>query len=368
MAGQLLHTQVYRYLLRLFDGGSIHPGDTLPGELELAERLKVSRNTVRHALADLEREGRIERRKRRGTIYLGDVRRERDGGPAKPVVGVINNAFFNSIYPELNEGIDDRLHREGLSMLLSNGTYDSRREIESIDRMLAQGVPGLIVEPYPSSPAHRSADLSRRLRSLPVPLVTTNCVLPELDSSSVTVDDEWVGHRATHYLIEAGHTRIACVFESASQPGVLRMQGYRRALAEAGLPYRADLVVGTIHSRTEKHPAAAPTGALLLDTAHRPTAIFFFNDEFALQGLKVMQEHGIEVPRDISVIGVDNIPEAGRTVPGLTTFDHPKYVMGAIAAELLIDRMGRGRGLPGQEIRLRPGLIERTSVSTPSAG
>ncbi len=366
MPGRLLHVQVYEYLLRLFDGGSIHPGDTLPGELELAQRLKVSRNTVRHALADLEGEGRIQRRKRRGTIYLGRTHdRARDDSP-RSAVGVINNAFFNSIYPELNEGIDDRLHREGLSMLLSNGTYDFRREIESIDRMLAQGVPGLIVEPYPSSPTYRSTDLSSRLRSLPVPLVTTNCVLPELDASSVTVDDEWVGYRATQYLIQAGHTHIACVFEEASQPGVLRLQGYRRALDEAGLPHRAELVVGTMHSRTEKHPAAGPTEELLSRTERMPTAIFFFNDEFALQGLKVMQERGIEVPRHVSVIGVDNIPEAGRTVPGLTTFDHPKYLMGTIAAELLIDRMGRARGLPGQEIRLRPGLIARASVSTPA--
>ena len=366
MAGQLLHVQVYEYIVRLLDGASVHPGDTLPGEVELARRLQVSRNTVRHALADLEREGRIQRRKRRGTIYLGEAHRGTRNDSLKQAIGVINNAFFNSIYPELNEGIDDRLHREGLSMILSNGAYDARREIESIDRMIAQGVPGLIVEPYPSSPAHGSAALARRLQAVPVPLVTTNCVLPDLDASSVTVDDEWVGYRATQYLIQAGHADIACIFEEASQPGVLRMQGYRRALAEAGLPCRHEWVVGTVHSRTEKRPAAGPTETVLSHPEGAPTAIFFFNDEFALQGLKVMQERGIAVPRRISVIGVDNIPEAGRTVPGLTTFEHPKYLMGTIAAELLIDRMGRGYGLPGQEIRLRPGLIERTSVSAPA--
>ncbi|HLU53410.1 MAG TPA: LacI family DNA-binding transcriptional regulator [Acidimicrobiia bacterium] len=167
---------------------------------------------------------------------------------------------------------------------------------------------------------------------------------------------------ATQYLIELGHRRIGFM---AGRPDLesarLREEGYRRALAEAGVDFDPELVkVGGYAPESAKEAAEQ-----LLSLDDRPTAIFAANDLSAITTMEVAQEAGISIPADLSVIGFDNIPESALTDPPLTTIDQSIQDMGWEAARLLISLI-EGRDEVGDvHVRLPTKLIVRQSCATP---
>lgn len=162
---------------------------------------------------------------------------------------------------------------------------------------------------------------------------------------------------ATKHLIELGHRRIGFLagrpdLESARQ----REQGYRDALAAAGIAFDPELIrVGEYELETSEEPARQ-----LLTLDHRPTAIFAANDLSAIQTMQVARSLGLSIPRDVSVIGFDNIPESALTETPLTTIDQSIQEMGRQAVELLIDLIEDNAQDPRQ-ITLPTRLVVRQS-------
>ncbi len=142
------------------------------------------------------------------------------------------------------------------------------------------------------------------------------------------------GVQATRHLIDLGHRRIGFLagrsdLESARR----REEGYRDALAEAGIPFDPALIqVGSFTEETAQAPAEA-----LLALDDRPTAIFAANDLSAIQVLRTARELGIAVPDDLSIVGFDNIPESALTEPPLTTVDQSIQDLGFEAVQMLLD-------------------------------
>ena len=139
---------------------------------------------------------------------------------------------------------------------------------------------------------------------------------------------------ATRHLLQLGHRRIGFLagrpdLESARQ----REQGYRRALADAGIAVDPNLIrVGDYELEMSQEPARQ-----LLTLDDRPTAVFAANDLSAMQTMHVARTLGLDVPGDVSVVGFDNIPESALIEPPLTTIDQSIQEMGRRAVELLID-------------------------------
>jgi LacI family transcriptional regulator len=162
---------------------------------------------------------------------------------------------------------------------------------------------------------------------------------------------------ATEHLIGLGHRRIGFLagrpdLESARQ----REQGYRDALAAAGIPLDPELIrVGDYDLAMSEQPARQ-----LLTLADRPTAIFAANDLSAIQTMHVARSLGLSIPGDVSVIGFDNIPESALTAPPLTTIDQSIQEMGRQAVELLIDLIEGNTERPGQ-VTLPTRLVVRQS-------
>lgn len=166
---------------------------------------------------------------------------------------------------------------------------------------------------------------------------------------------------AVKYLIELGHRRIGFV---AGRPDLrssrARDAGYRRALADAGIPYDADVVRVGFYEQD-----AARTAALsLLESPRRPTAVFAANDLSAIGIIEVAREIGLEVPRDLSVIGFDDVLEASRMSPPLTTVRQPMRRLGAAAMSLLTTLMN-GEDPPERHVRLATQLIPRATTAPP---
>ncbi len=352
------HQEARDFIEQLIRQGEIKEGDALPGEVELSKRLDVSRNTIRHALDLLSERYRIERTRGRGTIFHG----EREETPGTKAIGFINSSLIYTIYPEMIHGLEEGLFHGGYSMILANGNYDPEKERESARRMLAQGVAGIITEPMISSRLTEESEFVQLLNRSGVPVLTTNCVVSGLRGSYITVDDYWIGRETGRHLLEFGHRRIACVYKTDPKAGHLRMQGLRDELEAQGVAPREELFRPYNQDDEALIPGAWFTRELL-ELPDPPTAIFYFNDQIALQAYDFFREEGIRVPEELSVLAVDNIPEAERSYPGLTTFNHPKELMGKLAAEMMLSQLGPYPERSRYGVTLRPPLVKRGSVA-----
>jgi len=178
--------------------------------------------------------------------------------------------------------------------------------------------------------------------------------LPTVDSDNFTG-----GEIATKHLLELGHTRIGYL---AGRPDLessrLREAGYRKALAEAGVMVDENLVRIGSYSREESHAPARE----LLSLPERPTAIFAANDLSALGIMDVARQLGIDVPRDLSVVGFDDIPDSAQSTPPLTTVQQPLQRMGAEAIRMLLALMD-SQPLESPHVRLPVSLVRRGSTA-----
>jgi LacI family transcriptional regulator len=181
---------------------------------------------------------------------------------------------------------------------------------------------------------------------------------PNPNIRSVSVDLEAGGYLATRHLIELGHRRIAHVMEELPESDTRRdrIDGYRRALAEAGLPFDPSVVVITENSMTGGSKAIEQ----LLQDRQRPTAAFMYNDQMAIGALHALRTHGLRVPDDFAVVGFDGIAMGQFTAPPLTTIDHPREDLGRLAIEALISTIEK-RPLKPKEHLLPVKLLVRKS-------
>jgi DNA-binding LacI/PurR family transcriptional regulator len=182
-----------------------------------------------------------------------------------------------------------------------------------------------------------SDDRVAKLRRDALPTVLVDVAHPDL--SRVTIDDVAGGRLATEHLLARGHTRIGFVGDDADGPlgftsSELRLDGYRSALASRGLAVDERLIRHGVHGRQ----TARDLSAELLALTEPPTAIFAASDIQAVGVLEAAAAAGLDVPRDLAVIGFDDIEFA--EILGLTTVRQPLAEIGASAIELLFSRIG----------------------------
>ncbi len=177
---------------------------------------------------------------------------------------------------------------------------------------------------------------------------------PDSGPVTVSIDNEGAAFEAVRHLIRQGHRRIAHVAGPESNILTLqRVSGYRRALAEAGLSaveFPGDFGLASGRAAFERF------GQL----AERPTALFFANDEMAMGFLSSAYAAGVRVPRDVSIVGFDDIHFAQACIPALTTIRQPRSEMGATAMRLLIAIIAGEAPAP---VRLHYELVLRDSTA-----
>jgi DNA-binding LacI/PurR family transcriptional regulator len=186
----------------------------------------------------------------------------------------------------------------------------------------------------------------------------------------VNVDDRAAARGAVEHLLALGHRRFSIVLgwevtartadHAAADPAAAwytaaeRLAGWREALEAAGVKWDA-VPVGT-GPGFDRHTGRV-AGARLLDRADRPTAVLAISDQLALGILDAAAERGVAVPRDLSVVGFDDIPDAAASTPALTTIRQPHAGKGATAITLLLDRVD-----PPHTVTLPTELVVRSST------
>lgn len=197
-------------------------------------------------------------------------------------------------------------------------------------------------------------------REAGIPCVVIDPVdLPDPDVPSVGATNWGGGLAATRHLTELGHRRIAVIGGPASLLcSRARIDGYRAALESAGLPYDPALVRdGTFH-----HAGGYEAASALLALADPPTAVFAGSDEQAFGVVEAARVAGLAVPRDLSVVGFDDLPISRWAAPPLTTVRQPLADMGRVAAQMLQVLLD-GDELDTFHVELATSLVVRASTA-----
>lgn len=268
-------------------------------------------------------------------------------------LGLVLPDSANPFFAEISRTIEDEAFNKGYSVFLCNTELDTQRELFYVDVLSKKQVDGIIF--VAAGDQADSLDFLIQ-RGMPVVMIDRN--VPNVEVDAVLPDHQLGGFLATRHLLELGHTRIACIAGPSSiTPSAERITGYRNALEQAGIPYDESLVVrGDYHAQSGMDITHS-----LLKMDSRPTAIFALNDLMALGALRAAAEAGCLVPKDIAVVGYDDLELSQFTNPPLTTIAQPKKEIGTQAVQLLVDRISQ-KSRPPSRLVLPPALIVRRST------
>lgn len=235
--------------------------------------------------------------------------------------------------------------------ITSVGSIDRHSVSESVSRLVDQSVAGVIII---APVASRDSALDALPPELPAVVVEAD---PETAVSAVTVDSRLGAQLATRHLLDLGHETVVHIcgpldFIEAQE----RIAGWRRTLEKAGAPV-PELIQGDWSAQS------GYDAGQVLANAPQVTAVFAANDNMALGLLRALNEHGRSVPGEISIVGFDDIAEAGFFTPPLTSIRQDFSEMGRRSVELLLRQVDSGRMV--ERIVLAPELVLRESTAPP---
>lgn len=237
----------------------------------------------------------------------------------------------------------------------NNRVDNERRILEGI--LEKDNVDGVIVEATKSALPNPNLKYYRELQKRGVAILFFNCRYPELDAPLVALDDEAVAEDAVNYLLELGHRKIGGIFKADDGQGRLRYAGYMKALLKAGLPVE-DRKILWIDTEDQKNLRSIRTSILrrLTDC----TAVFCYNDEVAFGLIELLKKEGLQVPGQLSVVGIDGSELSNLCQPTITSVPYPMEELGRTAAEHMI-RLIAEPGYDGTSL-FRPGILPKDSV------
>lgn len=313
---------------------------------DVAQRAGVSRASAARALGGYGSVSDIARQK---VMAAAEELRYRANGLARSmitgrtmtlgaVVGDIENDFFARVV----RGFTDVARAEGFDTLVASTDEQVTNERSAVKVFLERRVDGLMVAPA----SMHARDHLVAARDVGVRLLLVDRRIPRLGVDTVLLDNVPAAQQAVQHLVAAGHERIGMVTGSGAETGAAagttvvstsidRVEGYRRALLQAGLPYDPDYVMaGDFHLHAVRQRAVT-----LLSRPDRPTAIFTSDGIMALGVLLALRDVGLSCPNDVSVVGFDDPAWASVIRPGLSVMAQPVYEMGAAAAHRLVTRI-----------------------------
>ncbi|MSU66391.1 MAG: LacI family transcriptional regulator [Opitutus sp.] len=300
-----------------------------------------TRAIVEQALRELEyRPSRVARRLRMnsGRAHL---------------VGLIIPDIQNPFYAEIARGVEDAAYAAQYALLLCNSDENPAKEQFYLDVMRDESVDGIVLPPFDEADAAVLA-----FAKTGIPVVCVDRSLARGATDLVEVDNHRGAFDAVSHLVAKGHKHIGLI-EGRAQVSTSRerRRGYLDALAEHGIAVRKDL----IRAGDFKQESGRVLANELLDLRRPPTALFVCNDHMTVGALAALHHRGLRVPRDVAIVGFDDLPWAEALDPPLTVVRQPAYDVGRQAMELLLKRIMEP-GRPPVTLRLLPELVVRRST------
>ncbi len=270
-------------------------------------------------------------------------------------LGVVVTSIADPFVAEVVAGIEEEANANDYSVFLADSNADPQREVRVVQSFEERRVDGIVV-----TASRVGALYANMLSETQIPIVLLNNQHPGEFAHSVMIANFEASRSAVRYLLQLGHRRIAYIgdrfgYSSDSE----RFSGYRSMLDEADIAFQPDFVV---------HGDGKPEGGALamerlLSLAHLPTAVFCYNDLTALGALHTIHKSGLRVPKDISIVGFDDLLLTQYTQPPLTTVRQPKHEMGRLAMQVMLKLLTGGDA--EQKIKVPGELIVRESAAPP---
>jgi LacI family transcriptional regulator len=296
------------------------------------------------------------------------------------VVADIENPFF----ARAARGVSDVTKAAGFEVIVANSDEDPDRERAAVQVLLGKRVDGMIV-----APASRTGAEAAHLTEVTergTPLVLFDRGVHGVQADTVVIDNVGAAREAIRHLVRLGHRRVAIVTEADSGPpelddgrwrdlvrrvrdrpevyptGAGRLAGYLEALEEAGIEVEPNLIRFAGYDRG----SAADETIRLLTPTEPPSAVFATDNVMTLGAFEGIQRLGRRAPRDVSIVGFDDLEWTSIVSPPLTVVAQPVHDMGRKAGRVLLGRI-HGNEAPPQTHALETKLVERASTGRASA-
>jgi len=271
------------------------------------------------------------------------------------IVNRIDDPFFSEIF-------EDVLQEEGYSLFVAASNRDPSREKTIVQAMRERQVDGVIVCTTQFGDEYRS-----QLEHFGFPIVAIGN-LEGTDYKWLVCHEDFYGSvQITKYLIELGHRKIAYLGNSRAERTTRgRLDSFKQEMNAADLPIPDEYIYHCPNGRPEGGEIGAKH---FIDLDDPPTAIICFNDMMAIGVVKALREAGLQVPKDCSVVGFDDISIAAYTYPSLTTLRQPKYQLGYEAAQMMykvLQSQSEISSTQGQKLMLRGELVVRETTAPPA--
>ena len=346
-----IYVQIADKLRPRLTSGELKEGAKLPSIREISDAYDVNYLTARQALKHLESLGLVKMQTGRGTYVTPQ--------PLQQVrIGVVVPDLTYRVNSGISRGIREETILRDVTPVFMDFHNDVHLEVECLDRLVAEKFTGALV--YPSLQEDTPRQLLKMILS-GFPIVFIDRAPPEMPCWLISSDDYEIGRLAARHLIEAGAKVLACVgspFPNLQE----RIKGFREEANELGVAIPSNRMPSS-----ENIPAASSQSitSYLMELAPRPDGIFYFNDQYALVGLRQLHDMGIAVPGEVKIVGCDDIEATWHCRPTLTTVRQDPMKLGHKAFQLLSEMLEAPteHRLSSRHIRQPVELVTRESTS-----
>ena len=337
--------------------GLLNPGDRLDSEHELASRFSLSRQTIRHAIAVLEKEGYVTRVQGSGT-YISDnnitdkVNRKN--------IAVITTYVDAYIFPQTIQHVERVLSDAGYTVQISFTNNRISREKTILEGIVEKDdIAGVIAEPTKSNLPNPNLKYYEQLMKKHVPVLFMNAYYEVLKAPHVSMNDKMAGKKATQHVIDNGHTKIGGIFKLDDGQGARRYAGFLEAMNEAGLKVTGNDLLWFDTVDVENEENVRDLASRIRRRLSTRTALVMYNDEVAYKVINEFNQMGIKIPEDISIVGIDDtlLSTSGTVISSVA---YPTKEIADKSARNLLELIKDGQYNANYEFAVE--LVERDSV------
>ena len=247
------------------------------------------------------------------------------------LLGFVATCLESPYFAKLACQAEELAHSIGASLIIASSNYDFKTECERLQMFCRQGVAGVIICPWASTPQEESF-----YQTLDVPYVMLGRCPETISCDAVLVDNQRAAQQMAEHLVQQGCREFAYIGQSGKRNDK-RLLGFRAGLLEHGILLDQENILRSDYHSAEKSRFEIQQ---LLERKHSGRlGIFCYHDLFATRTLNLCHELGIKVPEEVSVAGFDDLPVASEIYPSLTTISYPVNDMARIAFETLYTRI-----------------------------
>ena len=320
------------------------------------EQYRVSSRTVREGLAQLEGEGRIVRQRGRSAVVVQNEIADKSAA-SKSVAVIFQGRVRDLSSAECFDSLQQGFQREGLGTTLYVADMDPAKEVEIVNQLVREGVPGIVLF---SAHASNSFAHLQAAQDSGTKIALLDHSFDGIQTNSVGIDDQEGGYAAAEHLIRLGCEELIFInWDRDWSTHTLRQRGFEMAVAKLGVAsqvVKLSYVDGSEAFTTQLHNALTP----ILERSEHRLGIVAWNDVAALRAMDCLRDSGWSVPKDAAVVGFANDMDGALAEIPLTTMEIPREEISRMAVQLVVDQIRDSQREP-QQIRFRPRLILRES-------